>query len=66
MEVVEEPLSGGRDEGAFADILRQLAIGGIERARVVAETGKNAAGVTLLRVDSQVRRERERPLIEPL
>lgn len=66
MEIVEEPLGGRGDERAFADVLGQLPIGGFEGARVVAQARKDTAGVSLLRVNREVRRERERPLIEPL
>ena len=45
VEVVEEPLGGGRDEGAFADIFGEGAIRGLEDALVVAQPRINAAGV---------------------
>jgi hypothetical protein len=66
VEIVEKPLRGWSDKGAFADILRQLAVGGFKGAGVVPQAGKNVAGVPLLRVNREVRRERERSLVEPL
>jgi hypothetical protein len=66
VEIVEEPLGRRRDEGAFADILGELAVSGVERPRVVTKPGKNAPGVALLRVDREMRRERKGSLIEPL
>ena len=66
MEIVEEPLRRGRDERAFADVAGERAIGGVEDARVVAQPRIDAARVAALRIDRVMRREGERPLIEPL
>ena len=66
VEVVEEPLGGRRDEGAFADVLGQRAIGGLEDALVVAQPRIDAAGMAPARVDRETGGQGERPLIEPL
>ena len=56
----------GRDERAFADVLGQRAIRGLEDTLVVAQPRVDAAGVTPPRVDRETCRQGERPLIEPL
>lgn len=66
MEIVEEPLGRGRDEGAFPDILGEVAIRRLERVRVIAQPGVDAARVTLFGVDGEVRRQGKRSLLEPL
>ena len=51
VKVVEEPLGGRRDEGAFADVLGERAIRGVEHALVVAQPRIDAAGVPPPRID---------------
>jgi hypothetical protein len=66
VEVIEEPFGRGRDEGAFPDIFSERAIRRLEDALVVAQPRVDAAGPPSLRVDREIRRQGERPLIEPL
>jgi hypothetical protein len=46
--------------------MRERAVGRLEDPRVVTEARKDAARVALFGIDRQVRREGERPLLEPL
>jgi hypothetical protein len=66
MEVVEEPLGGGRDECAMADVFGERAIGMREDALVVAQARVDAARAAAARIGREVGREGERPLFEPL
>ena len=54
VEVVEEPLGGRRDEVAFAHVLGERLVGGLEDALVVAQARIDAAGVTALRIDREI------------
>jgi hypothetical protein len=66
VEVIEEPLGCRRDERALPYILGERAIRLLQDARVVAQARIDAAGVPALRIDREVRRQGERPLIEAL
>jgi hypothetical protein len=47
-------------------VLGQRLVGLLQDAGVVAQARIDAAGVPPFRIDREIRRERERPLIEPL
>ena len=66
MEVVEKPFGCRGDQGAFADIFRERSIRGLEDPLVVAQPWVDTVGPAPLRVDREIRRQGERPLIEPL
>ncbi len=66
MEIVEEPLGRRRDERAFADVLRQLPVRGLERVGVVTQSRIDATRVALFGVDGEVGRQGKRPLLKPL
>ena len=66
MKVVEEPLGGGRDEGALPHVLGERFVGLLQHSLVVPQPRIDAAGMAPLRIDREVRRQGERPLIEPL
>ena len=67
VEVVEQPLGGGRDRLSRADVVGQRAIRVAQHARVVGEPGKDVAGTAArARIEREARRERQRPLVEPL
>jgi ATP-dependent Lhr-like helicase len=66
VEVVEEPLGGRRDVVAVPHVLGERLVGLLQDAGVVPQPRINAAGVPPLRIDREVRREGERPLIEAL
>jgi hypothetical protein len=66
VKIVEEPLGRRRDEGAFADILREGAIRRFEDVLVVAQPRIDAPGMAPPRINRETGREGERPLIEPL
>ena len=67
VEVVEQPVGGGGDEDAAADVVRQRAIGAAEDAHVVFEprvgVARPMAGIG---IDGEDGGERERPFFEPL
>ena len=66
MEVIEEPLGGGGNEGAMTDVFGQGAIRVREDALVVAQARINAARAAATRIDREVGREGERSFFEPL
>jgi len=66
VKVVEEPLRSGRDEGAFAGVLRECLVGDLEGAFIVAQTRIDAARVAALGIEREVGGQRERALIQPL
>jgi len=66
VKVVEKPLRRRRDKRALPDILGQGTVGALQDAGVVPQARIDAAGVTALRIDREIRGEGERPLIEAL
>jgi hypothetical protein len=66
VEIVEEPLRSGRDEGAVPNILSERPIGVGQNAPVVAQARIDVPCVAAARIDREVGRERERALFEPL
>jgi hypothetical protein len=66
MEVVEKPFRRRCDERTLVDVLGERFVGALQDARVVAQPRIDAARVAPLRVDREIRREGERPLIEAL
>jgi hypothetical protein len=66
VKVVEKPFRGRRDVGALADVFGERLVGPLEDVRVVVQSRIDATGVPALRIDREVRRQGERPLIEAL
>ena len=66
VEVVEEPLGGGRDERAMAHIFGERAVGVAQHPLVVAQARVDAARPAAAGIEREARREGERALFEPL
>ena len=66
MKVVEEPLSGRRDERAVADIFGEGPIGVFQHPPVVAQARIDGPCRASTRIDREAGREGERALFEPL
>jgi hypothetical protein len=67
MKVVEEPFRGGGHELAVVHVLGKRPVGRAQRAGIVVEARKDAAGAPAPRgIDGESRGQRQRALFEPL